>query len=133
MNKIDELIEKINNYQNPSDRDELKTEILKSKLYFFVIDNGTFSTVTEIVWTGKDRPVSIPTIKHGGKMSSVLYSSKETANYNKKDRFRISYMNGLKALEMMRNIKGLNEVIIQNKNMYVTIDLSEIDILLKSF
>ncbi len=89
--------------------------------------------MTEIVWTGKDRPVSIPTIKHEGKMSSVLYSSKETANDNKEDRFRISYMNGLKALKLMRNIQGLNEVIFQGKNMSVTIGLSEIDILLNSF
>jgi hypothetical protein len=130
MNKIDELIEKISNYQNPTDIDEFKSEILKRKLYLFVIDDGSFLPVTEIIWTGKDRPVSIPTIKHEGKISSVLYSSKETANDSKEDRFRISYMNGLKALQMMRNIRGLNEVIIQGKNAHVRIGLSEIDILL---
>ena len=133
MNKIDKLIEKINNFQNPSDIDEFKSEISRRRLYFFVIDDVSFSTVTEIVWTGKDRPISIPIIKREGKMSSVLYSSKATAKDSKEDRFRISHMKGLEALKMMRNIQGLNEVVIQGKNRHARIGLSEIDILLNNF
>jgi len=127
MFDIDKLIDKIHKDHRSSDINDFSSEILKRNLYFFVIDDGSFSSVTEIVWTSKDRPISVPTKKNEGKVSGVLYSSKETAIAQKENRFRIAHMRGLNALKMMSGINGLNEVVIQGKNAHVTLESSEID------
>lgn len=74
---------------------------MKRNLYFFVIDDVSFSSVTEIVWTSKDRSISIPTISKESKVYGVLYAAKETATAMKENRFKIAHMGGLKALKMM--------------------------------
>jgi hypothetical protein len=80
-----------------------------------------------------ERPISIPTILNEGKMSGVLYLSKENATEMKENNFRTAQMRGIKALEMMRKIKNLNEVIIQGKNAFVSVDCSEIERIINKF
>ena len=126
MTDVDILIDKIHKFHRPSDINEFSSKILKRFVYFFVIDDGSFSSVTEIVWTSKVRPISIPTIHSKGKISGVLYVSKETALTRKEKNIRIAQMRGLNALELMIDIKGINEVIIQGKNALVTMECSEI-------
>ncbi len=126
MRDLDILIDKIHKYHRPSDIDDLCLKIIKRTLYFFVIDDGSFSSITEIVWTSKERPISIPTILSEGKMSGVLYISKKQAIELKENNFRLSQMPGLKALEMMLKNKDINEVVIQGSNAFLSMDCSEI-------
>ena len=133
MTDLEILIDKIHKYHRPSDINDLCLKILKRTVYFFVIDDGSFSSLTEIVWTSKERPISIPTILNEGKMSGVLYLSKENATEMKENNFRIAQMRGIKALEMMCKIKNLNEVIIQGKNAFVSVDCSEIERIINKF
>jgi hypothetical protein len=133
MLDIDKLIDKIHKDHRSSDINDFSSEILKRNLYFFVINDGSFSSATEIVWTGKDRPISVPTIKNKDKVSGVLYLSKETAIAHKENRFKIANMRGLNALKMMSNVNGLNEVVIQGKNAHVTLESSEIDRIMNKF
>jgi hypothetical protein len=133
MSDIDKLIEKIHKDHRPSDINDFSSEILKRNLYLFVLDDGSFSSVTEIVWTSKDRPISVPTIKNEGKVSGVLYASKEIAIALKEHRFKIAHMNGLNALKMMRGISGLDSVVIQGKNAHVTLECSEINRIIEKF
>lgn len=126
MTDLDILIDKIHKYHRPSDIDDLCSEILKRTLYFFVIDDGSFSSVTEIVWTSKERPISIPTIRSEGKMSGVLYVSKKQAIKLKEKNFRLAQMPGIKALEMMLKNKEINAVVVQGSKAFLSIDCSEI-------
>lgn len=118
MTDLDILIDKIHKYHRPSDIDDFCSEILKRHLYFFVIDDGSFSSVTEIVWTSKKRPISIPTIRSEGKMFGVLYVSRKQAIKLKESNFRLAQMPGIKALEMMLQNKEVNEVVIQGSNAF---------------
>ena len=133
MSDLDKLIDKIHKYHRPSDINDFSSKILKQKVYLFVIDDGSFSSVTEIVWTSKDRPISVPTISNEGIISGVLYVSKETAIALKENRFRIAQMRGLNALKMMCNIKELNEIVIQGKNAHVSLECSEIEKIINKF
>ncbi len=127
MADLDKLIEDINNYQRRSDIDEFKSELLQNYLYFFLIDDGSFKQVTEIVWTSKDRPVNVPLINEENETYGVLYTSKKNAMNSMEDRFVISYMKGPKALKFMRGIKNLTQVIVQGKNTFVHLDRTTID------
>jgi len=127
MANLDKLIENIHNYQRRSDIDEFKSELLKGFLYFFLINDGSFKQVTEIVWTGKERPVNVPLINEEGETYGVLYTNKRNAMNSKEDRFVIASMKGPKALELMRGIKNLTQVIIQGNGMFVYLDRSSID------
>jgi hypothetical protein len=133
MSDLDKLIDKINKYHRPSDINDFSSKILKQKVYLFVIDDGSFSSVTEIVWTSKDRPISVPTINYEGIISGVVYVSKETAIALKENRFRIAQMRGFNALKIMCNIKELNEVVIQGKNAHVSLECSEIEKIINKF
>ena len=126
MTDLDILIDKIHKYHRPSDIYDLCSKILKRTLYFFVIDDGSFSSVTEIVWTSKKRPISIPTIRSEGKMSGVLYVSRKQAIKLKESNFRLAQMPGIKALKMMIKNKEINEVVIQGSNAFLSMDCSEI-------
>jgi hypothetical protein len=59
MTDLEILIDKIHKYHRPSDINDLCLKILKRTVYFFVIDDGSFSSLTEIVWTSKERPMLI--------------------------------------------------------------------------
>ncbi len=133
MTDLDTLIDKIHESHSPSDINELCSKILKRTVYFFVIDDGSFPPITEIVWTSKERPLSIPTIIKEGKMSGVLYVSKSQAIELKENDFRIAQMPGLKALEMMLEHKDINEVVIQGSNAFLSMDCSEIEGIINKF
>jgi len=133
MSDLDKLIDKIHKYHRISDINDFSSKILKINVYLFVIDDGSFSSVTEIVLTSKDRPISVPTISNEGIISGVLYLSKETAIALKENRFRIAQMRGLNALKMMCNIIELNEVVIQGKNTHVSLECSEIERIINKF
>ena len=133
MINIDLLIDNIDKYQNISDINDFKTEILKRYLYFFVINDGSFKSVTEIVWTSKTRPVTIPTISEGKEIYDVLYVTKKVALSHKENRFRIASMKGLAALDMMRKLKDVTKVIIQGTNSFVYLDHKEIDDIINKY
>lgn len=133
MTDLDIFIDKIHKYNRSSDIYDLCSKILKGTLYFFVIDDGSFSSVTEIVWTSKERPISIPTILSEGKMSGVLYVSKKQAIKLKENNFRLAQMPGIKALEMMLKNKEINEVVIQGSNASLSMSCSEIQGIIDRF
>jgi hypothetical protein len=126
MTDLDILIDKIHKYHKSSDINDLCSKILKKSLYFFVIDDGSFPSVTEIIWTNKERPISIPTILNEGKMSGVLYVSKKQAIKLKGKNFRLAQMPGINALEMMLKNKEIDEVVIQGSNAFLSMSCSEI-------
>lgn len=133
MSDLDTLIDEIHKYKRNSDIDDFKSEISNSNLYFFVIDDGSFSSVTEIVWTSKERPISIPTISKEDTVFGVLYVSKEMAISMKEERFRIVHTRGLKALEMMIGINEVNVIIFQGRNAHVAMECSEIKEIINYF
>ena len=133
MSDLDIIIDKIHEHHRPSDINDLCSKILIRNLYFFVIDDGSFSSLTEIVWTSKERPISIPTILREGKMAGVLYILKSKAIESKENNFRIAQMPGLRAFEMMLENKDINEVVIQGSKAYLSVDCSEIEGIIDKF
>jgi hypothetical protein len=117
---IDSLIDKIVKDHNKSDYELCLKLISNIKLYFFVIDDGTFSAVDEIVFSGKDRPVSLPIIKDNCKNISVLYTSKELALKHIQKGFRVSYtIKGIDAIKFQYSSKDVNEIVLQGNNGHV--------------
>ena len=120
---IDSLIDKIVKDHNKSDYELCLKLISNIKLYFFVIDDGTFSAVDEIVFSGKDRPVSLPIIKDNCKNISVLYTSKELALKHIQKGFRVSYtIKGIDAIKFQYSSKDVNEIVLQGNNGHVCLD-----------
>lgn len=129
---IDSLIDKIINYQNETDYKELLESILKVKLYFYVIDDGTFTGLDEVVTTSKDRPVSIPIIKKNSKTISVLYTSKKLAEESIQEGFKISHTTkGIDAVKFQYAAKDVDEIVLQGKNGHVYLDKATINKLIK--
>lgn len=113
MNRLDQLINDINENQNDSDIHEFKSIFPTSKFYFYLINDGSFASVDEIVSTSKERPIAIPIINEGIHSYGVLYAVKETAIANKEKRFRLSSIKGLEAIELMYGTNKITEIVVQ--------------------
>lgn len=129
---IDALIDKIVKYQNQTDYDELLNIIHNVKLYFYVIDDGTFTGLDEIVNIGKDRPVSIPIIKRESKNISVLYTSKKLAVEHIQEGFKISHtIKGIDSIKFQYSANDVDEIVLQGRNSHVYLDKDSINRLIK--
>ena len=100
-------------------------------LYFFIIDDGSFSRVTEIVNVDKDRPVTIPMINTGDKQFAVLYTNKKTAMEKKESNFKLAYARGKNAFGFVQSAKKFDGLYLQGTNSYVEITKEDIKKIIK--
>ena len=130
---IESLIDRIVKENDTTDYEQLFDQMIKMKLYFFVIDDGSFSSVDEIVFSGKDRPITIPAIQEGDKKSAVLYTSKEVALKYIQKGFRVSHtLKGIDALKFLYDGKGVNEIILQGNGGHIILSKSLVKKLINS-
>lgn len=130
---IDSFIDQISEVSKKTALKRISELIDDQFLYFFLIDDGSFSRVTEIVNVDKDRPVTIPIINTGDKQFAVLYTNKKTAMEKKENNFKLAYAKGKKAFGFVQSAKKFDGLYLQGTNSYAEILKEDINKIIKPY
>lgn len=129
---IDSFIDQISEMDKGAALNGISELIDDQFLYFFLIDDGSFSRVIEIVNVDKDRPVTVPTINTGKKQFAVLYTNKKMAMEKKESNFKLAYARGKKAFEFAQSAKNINGLYLQGTNSWIEISKEDIKNIINS-
>ena len=128
---IDSFIDQISEVGKKTALKRISKLIDNQFLYFFLIDDGSFSRVSEIVNVDKNRPVTIPMINTGDKQFAVIYTNKKTAIEKKESNFKLAYAKGKKAFGFAKSAKNSYGLYLQGTNSYVEISKEDIEKIIK--
>ncbi|NRB37727.1 MAG: hypothetical protein HRU20_04570 [Pseudomonadales bacterium] len=108
-------------------------------VFFFLLEKEGQDTpissenVEQIIFTGKDNPINIPTISDESGNNGVIYTNSDLAERSAEFKCKVGRMRGIKALEMFLDIPSIDAVYIQCDTCNVHIPKNEIRRIIESY
>ncbi len=127
MSNIESLIDRISDFNDSSNLDELCQAIKNEQfIWFYALDEGQFKECSEIVLIGKNNPIKAPYQSIDGKYYFLMYPSRENLSLNPLTGFRQAKIRGRDIYSFVSKIKLLHGALIQGKKSWVAIPMDKV-------